>query len=190
MRASILAVGMVLAAAPDAATDGLLSPTTSTATFSVSANGPVAQRQVQVLGATTLAVGSSGLSLGAAGAAADQATAFCVVDTHGGAVQLSIATGNPLDPSGNWVLKTRNGEAVPYRLRVSDLANSQYFGPTWGQGGAPAADAQIAAGLTVTSGAACGAGNLRAHVYADGALPERFGDGSYADILTLVVAPN
>jgi hypothetical protein len=185
LSALALALGAALPAL--AATDGVLNSASSTATFNITANGPVTGRAVQVLGASDLTISNSTpstISPSNPGAA----TSFCVVDTHGGATNLTVSTGNPLS-GNNWALRDGGGNVRNYELRITDLANTTTY-ITGGSDGSLSASGTLTAGVPAFTSASCGTGNLRAHVYLpQGAMPDTYPGRAYADIITMVASP-
>lgn len=184
---SLLALAIGAALPAFAATDGVLDATSSTANFNVTANGPVTARAVQVLGASDLTISNSTPSV-ITPSVPGATTNFCVVDTHGGATNLTVSTGNALVGS-NWVLKDGGGNTRNYEVKITNLANSNTY-ITAGNDGASSAAATLASGVPVLNSASCGTGNLKAHVYLpQGAMPDTYPGRAYADIVTLVVGP-
>jgi len=196
IRTSMIAIALAAAFPALAATDGLLSDTSSTATFKVTANGPQTNRQVQVRGASDFTVTNSTFSE-LNGSSVGGKTNFCVVDTWGGATTLQVSTGNTLSGT-NWRLApnttpvgttpTGGTPDITYTLRLTNIANNVNY-LTAGNDGANNKTASLPAGVAVTDPTLCGTGNLKAHVDLGAPMPNTYPFNSYDDTLTMVLSP-
>lgn len=188
MSTARLALPVLLALATSpvfAAQQGSLG-TTSTATYEITANGPVLPRLVQILNVSEVITTSTRAERVASSPGATASA--CVVDTYGGAVSLTVsnalANGNTAD---GWVLKASTGDTIIFRTEVTDMSNSAIYGGF--QGGSNSFVARIPAGSTVSSSGSCGTGTIKLHDFFIGGqtMPETFPARSYTTI-TLVAS--
>lgn len=186
---SFLALTMMVTGPGIAATQGSASTTSSSGSFIVSMQGPASPRLVQVLGISDVTMTNSSRSDLDANRPGFT-MAFCVVDTYGGAVQLSASTSNGGYNQGDgygWRALHTSGAYTIYRVKFSDAASTGVFGESHID---PTFTISLAAGNVATSSGACGGGNMKIHgtVYS-GAMPETLPARTYTDIITLTVTP-
>lgn len=164
-----------------AATQGSLSTTSSTGSYSVTVTGPLAQRQIQVLNISDIAFSSTDMSTYYP-SRPGKGSAFCIVDTYGGGLQMTIASGN----GANWVVKDGNGNELGYTTYL-----------TWTDGtainhsnaGSASFTSNLAAGRAAASSASCGSGNIRIEAYMNNLMPETVPVRTYTDTVTITMIP-
>ncbi|MFN9211276.1 MAG: hypothetical protein ACK6DI_10370 [Betaproteobacteria bacterium] len=180
-----LAAGLSLSSAIEAATQGELSTTASTATFNITGQGPATPRRVQVLNVSDVTFSNAThpqfnpASIGAT-------MTFCVVDTYGGSVGLSFTSSNGADGTVNWIMKTPANEQETYRLRI-ELARGPLLGSN--PGGSGSFSVTVPNSDVITSPASCGTGNIAAQIYRDTPMPETLPARTYGDTISVVATP-
>ncbi len=175
-----------------AATQGTLGAT-SQGSFTNTFNGTVAP-QVQILGLSdatvTPSTGQVQIFEGSPSNNYGVADHFCVVNTTGGAVTMSVSSDRY--SGGSLAAVSAGGSELQYAMIMhvtGDVSNFRDFN-------ASATDWTMPAGTTVTSAAQCGMGNVRKAIYhiaidggmiAAGPLP---GNGNvYVGTVTITVTP-
>lgn len=175
-----------------AATQGTLGAT-SQGSFTNTFNGTVAP-QVQILGLSdatvTPSIGQVQIYEGTPSGNYGVADYFCVVNTTGGAVTMSVSSDRY--SAGSLAAVAAGGSELQYAMVMhvaGDVSISREFNANW-------TDWTMPAGTTVKSAAQCGMGNVRKAIYhvaidgnviAAGPLP---GNGNvYVGTVTITVTP-
>lgn len=177
---------LLLIPSAQAATQGTLGPTSS-GSYVVTANGPATPAQVQVLNVSDVTLtNSSRVSWDPSRPGVSMQ--FCLVQTQGGAVNLSVSSASGSDSQG-WLLKTANNESVTYVADLYSVSPETRLGGS--VGGSSNYLVNVAAGVAVTSSATCGAGNLRSDIRLvnQAGMPQTFPARTYTDTITIVASP-
>lgn len=169
-----------------AATQGSLSSTSSSGTIGVTANRPVLQRQVQILGISDVTISSTTSSELAILSGQGSTTAFCIVDTYGEALSMQVSPSAGGRAFGNWGLIDGSGNVVRYRVTFTNASRSTTYGAS---GPGYPLTVSLPAGLAVTASGSCGSGNMKAHFDMVSALPQTYPARASTDALTLTITP-
>lgn len=163
--------------AAQAATQGQLG-TTSTGSFSPTFTAAPAVRYVQITNLADATINKASGSPEARPGKIGVTDAFCVVDTAGSGVTLTVTSAQ------GWVLREPGGQTLPYGFLVTNPSLSVSFDP-------PTSGASyvlvIPAANVVTAAQNCGGGTLKKHFWVD-SLPAT--GLTYTDTVTLTVSPN
>ncbi|MFN7572350.1 MAG: hypothetical protein ACK5TK_13005 [Betaproteobacteria bacterium] len=181
---ALFVAGCFTAGTALAATQGQLG-NTSTANFSLTVQAPVIPRQVQVLNVSDISFNNSSRS--ERDSSRPGATmAFCVVDTNGGSVNLSI-TNSYADGTFAWTAQTPEGENIQFQIDLTDFAVVNLWGSILGT----TYLATVPTTFVSSTAGACGAGNIKIHprLYISD-MPQTFPAKTYSTTMTIVASPN
>lgn len=180
-RIAFLALTVVSSIA-GAATQGTLGAT-STGTFTNTFTG--AARQVQVLDLKdALMTPDAGIVSTAVVTLGKGVTdKFCVVDTHGGAVKLTVSSSNGKSSVSAFFAKSATGETISFNqsLMIENGARSATNLDTTGF--------TVPAANTVMSASACGSGNVSKSINLLNGAPVVTGSGTFTAVMTIVATP-
>jgi len=185
---SALALALAIGFTAHAATQGLPSTTSSQATFGITGNGPATPRQVQVLNVTDVSFSNS--TRAETNATDPGATmSFCVIDTCGGQVRLSVSTSNNANGSSThpWRIVTTDNQFQLYKFVVTKAVVSSVIGLA--SPGSSTLTATVPVDSVVTSSASCGSGNVKAHIELGSPMPESLPARAYTDTITVIATP-
>lgn len=168
-----------------AATQGTLGAT-STGSFTNTLDDTF-PRQVQILNLQDALVSTSSPQIswgGFPGVLYTTEDNFCVVDTSGGAVQLSFEFATQTDSYNNTYARAASGATKPYRFDVRTL-DDVYSG-----GRIPHATGTyvVPAGKTITAAAGCGSGNMAKRVGVHD-FSTTYSADVFIDTVTILVTP-
>jgi hypothetical protein len=172
----------VVSSVAGAATQGTLGAT-STGTFTNTFTG--AARQVQVLDLKdALMTPDSGVVSNAVVTAGKGVTdRFCVVDTHGGAVKLTLSGNHGKASVSAYYAKSAAGDTISFNqsLMIENGARSATNLESSGF--------TVPAANTVMSASACGAGNVMKSINLPNGLPVVPGSAPSTAVMTLLATP-
>ncbi|WP_295534279.1 hypothetical protein [uncultured Pseudacidovorax sp.] len=171
-----------------AATQGTLGAT-STGSFTNTFNSSPRQVQVLNLADATMTPNSGVVAAPVpwGNTITGAADTFCVVDTGGGAVKLTLSNSNGAGSANgtNFHAKDAAGNGLDYwqyLLKAGD--NTVYAYNDLGTTGFT-----VAAGQTVTAASSCGSGNVFKGITLPGGVTLPTGTSVYTDVVTIVATP-
>lgn len=169
-----------------AATQGTAG-STSTATVNVNAQGPAIPRQVQVLNVADINFDNNSRSERGVGRPGSTMQ-FCLVDTYGGDVNLTLSTNNPVSTARNsWQLAASGGQLITYSATLTRADMTSLSGGTSNVN--PSFAVPVSGAFTVPNTSACGSGNMKIHLDLETDMPQTIPARNYLDTITMVASP-